>query len=197
MKMATIDVFGKAALNVDFGCCEGLQLSSIAFAFDYLTIEYTRRLQKPWDPFSFLYNIPTKSNLEHRRQRQIIRTFISQQISKTRQEISSLESGTKDSSSSMQQQRSLSSSSSTGDLLSNLIKAADANSEDDVTDDALGDVMMTLLFGGYDTTRYDLIIVFERRKRMFGIDVSLRIGTHTNSFHLFHFFPKIISIVLR
>jgi cytochrome P450 len=156
MKMATIDVFGKAALNVDFACCESLRLSPIAYAFDYLTVEYTRRMQKPWDPFSFLYGIPTKANLEHRRQRGLIRKFIADQISKTRQQIiadrnDGTERGDESSSS---PRRSLSSTSTTGDLLSNLIKAADADSKD-VSDDALGDIMMTLLFGGYDTTRYD------------------------------------------
>ena len=47
MKMATIDVFGLAALDVDFKCCEKLELSPVAKAFDFLTGKaHVRRRKK-------------------------------------------------------------------------------------------------------------------------------------------------------
>jgi cytochrome P450 len=155
MKMATIDVFGLAALSVDFECCKTLQLTPIAAAFDYLTGEYTRRLKRPWDPFCFLYNVPTPANLEHKRQKGLIRSFIAQQITKTREAIQKEDMLLQEVGGAAKRS---SSSSSTSDVLTNLIKAAAAEAEAEsknVSDDALGDVMMTLLFGGYDTTRYE------------------------------------------
>lgn len=76
MKMATMDVFGLAALDVDFACCQQLKLTEVASAFEYLASEYTRRLSTPWDISSWLYALPTPANRKHHQQRGIIRTFI-------------------------------------------------------------------------------------------------------------------------
>mmetsp|Transcript_8754 Transcript_8754/g.18909 ORF Transcript_8754/g.18909 Transcript_8754/m.18909 type:complete len:740 (-) Transcript_8754:162-2381(-) len=154
MKMATIDVFGLVALRsngVDFGCTRNLELSPIASAFDDLTTEFTYRLKRPWNPMSFLYNIPTQANRDYQQKRNTIRTFISKQIAQTRLRIAkNKENG------------------SGGDppdydvhydLLTNLVTAADAEEvkarmagDKNFNNKALGDIFMTLLFGGYDTT---------------------------------------------
>ncbi|VEU36549.1 unnamed protein product [Pseudo-nitzschia multistriata] len=157
MKMATIDVFGAVALRsngVDFGCTRNLEMSPLASAFEHLTTEFTHRLKRPWDPLTFLYEIPTEANRNYKRQRDTIRVFIQDQISLARKRIASTtEGGDRSSSSSSSRQH---------DLLSNLISVADAETtkadpggtpiRDSAHDEALGDIVMTLLFGGYDTT---------------------------------------------
>ena len=152
MKMATIDVFGLVALRgngVDFGCTRNLELSPIASAFDTLTTEYSARLKRPWDPFSFLYSLPTKANRDYHRKQNMIRSFVAEQIAKTRARISNTDicEGQQDA---KREQC---------DMLTNLIRAADSEMAQRQTkmsnkahDEALGDVLMTLLFAGYDTT---------------------------------------------
>lgn len=147
MKMATIDVFGLAALNVDFQCSTTLEMSPVASAFDFLGQEYTRRLKSILNPTSWLYDIPTPTNRRHRQQSSILRTFVTSQIQKAR---------SKNSTGINNQEKKITPT-LTSDLLSNLVKATDAEaySKDGSTksnDEALGDVLLTLLFGGYDTT---------------------------------------------
>ena len=154
MKMITIDAFGFIALRsngVDFGCTRDLELSPVASAFDHLTTDYTFRLKRPWDPTSFLYSLPTKANRDYRRKRRMIREFITEQIRQTRARIverrnmiDHVDGGKEE-----------------NDFLTNLVSAADSEKAgslqkvkptDKAHDDALGDVLMTLLFAGYDTT---------------------------------------------
>lgn len=155
MKMATMDVFGLAALNFDFQCTSTLQLSPVAGAFEHLTKEYTRRLKSPWNPASWWYGLPTPTNRQHQRQRSIIRTFIQQQIQTERQKLAAGD----DETSSTAPSAITPLSTTTSDMLTNLIKAADTEATNEGTisnDEALGDILMTLLFGGYDTTSITL-----------------------------------------
>lgn len=142
MKMATMDVFGFAALDADFECCKRLKLTDVAFAFEHLSQEYTRRITTPWDPASWIYSIPTAANIEHKKQRAIIRDFVSNQIAKTRSHLASKE-GLKN---------------NKQDLLANLLRTAKAEEgeAEGMSDSAIGDIIMTLLFGGYDTTSITL-----------------------------------------
>ena len=112
--------------------------------------EYTRRLRTPWDPFSFWYTAPTPANKEYQKQQALIRGFIAAQIQKAKDAIAKEETAA-------DTRSSFSPSTSTSDVLSNLVKASKAEAAikgAEVSDDALLDVMMTLLFGGYDTTRW-------------------------------------------
>jgi cytochrome P450 len=159
MKMATIDVFGLVALRgngVDFGCTRNLELSPIASAFDHLTTEYTARLKRPWDPFSFLYSLPTKSNRDYKRKRSKIRGFVAEQITQTRARITETRTSKEPHHDSQMEHN---------DLLTNLIRAADSEKAkaqrtmkvyDRAHDEALVDILMTLLFAGYDTTSISL-----------------------------------------
>ena len=142
MKMATMDAFGFAALDVDFQCCQQLQLTAVASAFEHLSMEYTRRLTRPWDPTSWLYSIPTAANRKQRAQRLVIRTFIAEQIAKTRAQLNAKEEATE----------------SKHNLLANIVRAAKAEdgTGGEMSDDAISDILMTLLFGGYDTTSITL-----------------------------------------
>ena len=120
------------ALDIDFGCCAQLKLTAVANAFEYLTKEYTRRLSSPWNPSTWLYWLPTPSNRRHAAQRKVIRDFIQQQIVQTRESTFGGGGTT---------------------VLSNILKTADT---DEISDEAIGDIIMTLLFGGYDTTSITL-----------------------------------------
>jgi len=152
MKMAAIDVFGLVALRsngVDFQCTRNLQLTPIASAFDHLTTVYTNRLKRPWDPLSFFYSIPTKTNRDYISKRGMIRSFISDQITQTRARIAKTNDCNKNHDCEVGRY----------DLLTNLIKAADSEKgklDDESHDEALGDILMTLLFAGYDTTSISL-----------------------------------------
>ncbi len=154
MKMATVDVFGLIALRsngIDFGCTRNLELSPMASAFDHLTTEYSTRMKRPWDPFSFLYSIPTKANRDYHRKRKMIRKFIAEQIAQSRERIAKSDID----------REAHDAKKEPCDMLTNLIRAADSEMakaqqhtkmSKEGHDEALGDVLMTLLFAGYDTT---------------------------------------------
>lgn len=164
MKMATIDVFGLAIMDVNFQCCEKLELTPVASAFEFLAEEYTRRLKTPWDPASWLYNLPTKANRHHLEQRTFIRGFIATQISRAKDKIKDENEGVGNGSSGTGRLHDEASSGG-AELLKNILKtaAAEAAKENVKTNEAEGvsesgilDLVMTLLFGGYDTTSITL-----------------------------------------
>lgn len=134
MKMATIDVFGRSALGVDLGCCATLTPSLVAEAFDFLAKEYNRRLASPLNPASTLYWIPTAANRRHARERGRLRSFIAGLIEKGRADLAAGKEAKR------------------SEFLTRLIKAGDANNSDAI----LTDILMVLLFGGYDTTSITL-----------------------------------------
>jgi len=148
MKMATMDVFGMSALGVDLGCCSALQLSPVAKAFDHLASEYSRRVKRPLDPMSLFYWIPIPSNRRYAREKRLIRSFVSELIAK----------GRRDSARGKELKQS--------EFLTRLIKANEdkgdkgsgkAGGDDDgMSDSALTDTLMMLLFAGYDTTSITL-----------------------------------------
>ena len=132
LKMATIDVFGRAVLGVDFGCCSTLKTSKVGEAFGFLTQEYTRRLQNPLNPFNFLYWLPSPTNRRFASKRKVIRTFISDLIRNAKE--------------------SKEDSDQKSDVLATLLRV-NADQGEEIADDAtVADIMVTLLFGGYDTT---------------------------------------------
>ena len=135
MKMVTMDVFGRTALSCNFGCCESLEPSTIAKAFDFLGLELMRRLQNPLIPTNLLYGIPTAANRRHAQENGVIRDFLTNLVAKRRQEKAEDRKP---------------------DLLTSLLKAHDEMEEQEVTDDTLVDIMMSLLFAGYDTTSITL-----------------------------------------
>jgi cytochrome P450 len=152
MKMATIDVFGLAIMDVDFQCCEKLELTPVASAFEYLAEEYTRRLGTPWNPASWLYKLPTKANKMHLEKRTFIRRFIAEQIDLAQAKIKKGHDSSKDN------------DSEGANLLTNILLTAEAEAAkqvgnfkgNDISKSAILDLVMTLLFGGYDTTSITL-----------------------------------------
>jgi len=136
MKMATIDVFGLSALGVDLESCANLKPSPVAEAFDYLTDQYTLRLQSPLNPASSLYFLPTDANREHAQKIKLLRSFIADLINKARADMDSGKEFRKT------------------EFMSSLLKAD--GEKETMSNDAISDIMMVLLFGGYDTTSITL-----------------------------------------
>ena len=136
MKMITMDVFGRTALLHDFGCCLNLTLSPLAGAFDFLGNELIRRARNPLVPANAFYSLPTHANKRHAYERHLIRGFLEELIEERRQEKSEDRKP---------------------DLLTSLLKAHDEmKGPEEVTDLTLVDIMMSLLFAGYDTTSITL-----------------------------------------
>ena len=141
MKMITIDIFGRTALSHNFASCDNLELSPMAKAFDYLGQDMMRRLRNPiWPLSNTLYCLPTRANRRHAYERQLIRQFLEQMIEERRKQ-------------EKEQERK-------PDLLTSLLRAHDEMKEqapgEVVTDQTLVDIMMGLLFAGYDTTSVTL-----------------------------------------
>jgi len=132
LKMITLDVFGKIALSTDFQLCTTLKPSPLVRAFEFLLNGTIARLSAPWRPKNFFYSLPFEQNRIHNKERQLIRSFVADLINEKRD--------------SMEKEDD--------DLLSHLIRAhhevpGGKLKPEDVSDEAMTDVLMTLLFAGY------------------------------------------------
>jgi cytochrome P450 family 4 len=126
MKLLTLDIFGQTAMNVNFGCCESLQPSLYAAAFDFLASEMMRRMTTGIiDPSSQIYCITTSRNRRQAQQREFLQSYISDRISE-RQQLEPKEFP--------------------NDLLTAMIQVKD------LSEDELVDTLLSLLFAGYETT---------------------------------------------
>jgi len=134
MKMITVDVFGRVAFSTDLNCSENLVPSPIAKAFDFLSAELSRRMKNPFQPVNILYCLPTPANHRHKRERSLLLTFLAERI---------------------RERKYLSGVDRPADMLSELIATSDGN-EDLALDDTLQDILLSLLFAGYDTTSITL-----------------------------------------
>lgn len=135
MKMITLDIFGKMALSTDFGLCKTLKPSPLVQAFEYLLSGTMTRLRAPFKLKNILFSIPCEQNRTHKRERTLIRSFIADLINQKRDQLKKGDMVD-------------------NDLLSHLIRAhrdvpGGKLKEEDVSDEAMTDVVMTLLFAGY------------------------------------------------
>jgi cytochrome P450 len=145
MKMITMDIFGQTAFHLDFACCRQLKPSPLAIAFDYMGEEMTRRMFHPSSIADFWYWIPTAANLRHQRERRTLRGFLRSLIQDRRN------------SSHQQLDRPQ-------DLLDSVLQALFQEEQEGETRDHSGeinestvtDVLISLLFAGYDTTSITL-----------------------------------------
>lgn len=143
MKMITMDVFGQTALSQNLGCCSKLVLSPMATAFDFMNQEMTKRLFNPVSIANQLYWIPTERNVRQQQERKVVRSFLEGLV---RKRIAMTESERPQ------------------DLLTQLLrsfeddikKRKDSVSEEDLSETAISDILMALLFAGYDTTSITL-----------------------------------------
>jgi len=141
MKMVTLDTFGLTALGVDFRSCHTLTPSPIATAFDFLSSELLRRIKTMYLPTSHFYSLPTKANRRHKRESAVIRNILDEAVKSRRQ----------------QQGNDSSDDVGEDDLLAHLFRAVDgATTNADVSDETFSDMLMGLLFAGYETTSVTL-----------------------------------------
>jgi len=163
MKCATVDAFGLAILDgFDFKCSQLLELQSLAVSFECLISEFVRRFQRPWDPTTFLYGIPTASNREYERHRTHVRTFIRKQIAQARERIQEEEriDDINNNINSKQIKNNNCIPKRSSELTTNLVRAAaemeagnhgNDSCDTKLVEETLEDVYLTLLFGAYET----------------------------------------------
>ena len=139
MKMITIDIFGQTALSRDLGCCNKLQPSPIAIAFDYMGEELSRRLFSPSSVADFFYWIPTPRNLRYKRERKLLRDFLGDLV---------------------RDRLAMPKDDRPNDVLNGILQGMDEgkNKVDSshLSEKTISDVLMALLFAGYDTTSITL-----------------------------------------
>lgn len=143
MKCVTVDIIGRAAFGFDFNCVSALNPSPIVDAFEFLVAEQQRRaFESPLNPFSFFYELPCEANRQHRAARDLIRstisTIVESRIHKRKNDPQFAEHN---------------------DLLKYVL---DSSEEDGALSDPqlLTDNLVTILFGGYDTSSITLAYAF-------------------------------------
>ena len=147
MKMVTMDVFGRTALGIDFECCSKLAPSPVAAAFDFLSDQLIWRFRTFYRPASHFYGLPTEANRRHKRESAKIRGVLAEAIRSRRNGSVGVKG----------------SSSDGDDLLSHLIQAVEDSAQKngnekavDLSSETFSDILMTLLFAGYETTAITL-----------------------------------------
>jgi cytochrome P450 len=140
MKLLTMDIFGQTALSKDFGCCEKLELSPVAAAFEFLTSDMMRRVTGILDPTNYFYSLPMAKNKRHHRERTYLKLIVQELIVKRQEELKMSKEVPRD-------------------LLTNLINVQqefESKAEGSDHEQALTDALMGLLFAGYETTSVTL-----------------------------------------
>lgn len=143
MKMVTLDTFGLTALGVDFRSSRNLNPSPVATAFDFLSSEMLRRIKTMYLPTSHFYFLPTELNLRHNRESAVIRSVLDEAVFRRRQ----------------QKRTQTRDGSEEDDLLAHLFRAVESagtKTEYDISDEIFSDMLMGLLFAGYETTSITL-----------------------------------------
>ena len=142
-KMITMDVFGKAAFSKEFGCCEKLQASEAAEAFQLLGSELAKRIFNPLSIQNYFYSFPSEANRKHREARNYLRSILKEAI---------------------QQRHDDEGFTTRKDVLGLIVEAnnqmrhdvkGDKEKESDL-EQLCSDMMMVLLFAGHDTTSISL-----------------------------------------
>jgi len=155
LKCITLDIIGISAFGYNFKGSETLISSPVAEAFEYILEESTvRQFQKPLDPRSYFYALPTKENRKFNEASRIIRGTISNIIRLRKEAPPGV-------------------SEQHHDLLKYFL---DAHEEDGVAADteALIDNLMAMLFGGYDTSSITLTYAIYMMSQHHDIELKVR-----------------------
>ena len=144
MRFLTLDSFGQSAFHTNFGCCESLQPPRIMESFDFLAHEMMRRMGTDiLNPASHIYTLPTQANKRHAQEVSFVRSFIGELV----QERCRL----------MKDEKEVVPS----DLLTSLIQNAREQQDDNqLSEETLADVLLSLLIAGFETTSVTLTYVF-------------------------------------
>ena len=157
MKMGTLDVIGHLAFGTDFGCSDNYNFSKLAESFQVLLEDLTYRTagRNIFKPNLAFYSWPSERNRRNSDARNLLRGTLRDLISSRRKELASADA----------------SSTRRLDALSMMLMARDGNPQesaaaaegkpraavrqekvDGMSEDALVDNLVTLLFAGFDTT---------------------------------------------
>ena len=135
MKMITLDVFGLAAFSHDFGCCKDLATTPLTAAFDNLSKDADFRMKNnPISPVHYFYGLPTDRNRRHKADQNMVRSFVRQCM----------------------QERAAMKTTKPHDLLTLLMETVEADTTGEIGKDVLDDIILTVLFAGFDTTSITL-----------------------------------------
>jgi cytochrome P450 len=148
MKCLTMDIFGRSAMTADFRCAKELKLSPIATAFEYLSSEMMRRITNIIDPTNYFYSLPLQKNRRLAKERDCLRGYIHGVVEERRKILETTTRSTSELAKCPQ------------DLLTNLIKTQnhfkEQTGDEELSEETLVDVLMSLLIAGYDTTSVTL-----------------------------------------
>lgn len=148
MRLLTLDIFGQSALHSDFDCCAALHETPpprIMASFDFLATEMMRRMASDiLNPASHMYSLPIAANKRHAAERAFIRSFIGSLVQERQR---------------LMQQESV--EAVPNDLLTSLIQNAQEQKDDNLlSEETLVDVLLSLLFAGFETTSVTLTYIF-------------------------------------
>eukprot|EP00977_Amphora_coffeiformis_P009791 scaffold2252_cov150-Amphora_coffeaeformis.AAC.6 len=139
----TVDIFGQSALHTNFGCCESLRPSRIMESFDFLASEMMRRIGRDiLNPASHMYSLPTEANKRHAEERAYIRDYIANLVQERRKLMKHEPNKVPI------------------DLLTSLLENTEHDADTTLSEDVLSDILISLLFAGFETTSVTLTYVF-------------------------------------
>ena len=151
--MITQDVFGLAALSFDFRCCDKLQLSEFAHAFEWVEDDILDRCTRnAWLPQNMCYSFPTQRNKMFLKKRKYLRSFLRDIVSDRLSGDEMRPRAKRDSSGS-----EINTAHDNDDILEKLIEAHKAMQQTNTTDarnqseEDLVDILLSVLLAGYDT----------------------------------------------
>lgn len=139
LKCVTLDIIGKSAFGYDFSCAATLKSSPVAMAFEFMLEEsMERQFKKTLDPRCFFYSYPSEKNKKHASCAATIRNTLTDIISTRRRARANTEGPVEHK-----------------DMLKYMM---DAHEEEKmaVDTDTLVDNLITILFGGFDTSSITL-----------------------------------------
>lgn len=174
MQMLTLDAFGLACLDEDFGCCQKLEASQIALDFEWLGQEMMRRFTSPIDITSYIYNLPTPSNRKFKQVNSRVESFVAKIVQDRRQLLQRRDQKVKQDELKLQNEEHLD---IPQDLLTFFIEASSSpGSDNGITSDGamsgtsftqseekeelmMANVMKSLLFAGFETSSTALTFI--------------------------------------
>jgi cytochrome P450 len=153
MKFISIDTLGLSSLSHSFDCCTTFQLHEFAQAFNHVMGDVFRRMEhSPFSLANIWYALPTRANRAFSRQSHVVRSLVRTILQQHRE--ARLYHGSNNNNTNSSQH---SSTRPPSDLLDHLIQlhqpndSSSSSSSNKEEDTVLMDVVLTVLFAGYDT----------------------------------------------